>query len=752
MNSLSVIVILLACCVSVLAVDVNFDITWSAVQEGYKNGRPALPRNISDYYVNNTLNSQLLVDYTVGLLPLITPAVVVAVLSPIAAIIYIIIRCCCLCSCCNKRKKEGDEDVHFSSQPSSALYPDLGAQTPSSPLILKVNRDKDNIVVSRDTDSNVTLYSKKMRVIPSVFYIIFMCGTLAACILGYFGSIDLSKGFGAIQDSVQGITDDTLNLADSLTTSLTGVANQTTYNLNDLEAQLSGVPGLASRVMGLQGDLNSTQLQINNISVQVTNISNSVNLTVLQNLITNMDQITDESSGILGNISSLIGQLNVVSNSSFNEMSEKIDEAIQEVNKALNQSSAYVDETKEVVDTVEDYNGEAAYYNSRREIGYDVMFAVVFAVGAFAAFGFCIKKSFTFHVTAAFGFLFCFILWLIAAVHIILWVVISDACPVIDPVVKSIQGDDEVIQIMHGCLSGNETIFESLDLHDQLNFTLFHEYQAEFINFTNFVNTYNFTVIDDYLDEVNSLYVYNLTALAANLTVQTFGWDPDQVYDGLDHLNQLTEPHGYAYSLQNYTSLNLNDFPADERTNINSSKNALDELVVANSTIYNQLAQTQTQLNGAQQSINTLIANMAEYTQEYNALRTDVQTFSTTNASRAINITEDLEATIDNLVSLGDCSYFGRRYNDLLNIVCTSVKDSLLWLISSILLLGLCGIAIIVLTEVLAARIPNPIVVDGYFTVTDGSEPDFLRTPPSYGTAEMRRRDTSQTPKTNLWE
>ena len=45
--------------------DVNFDITWSAVQEGYKNGRPALPRNISDYYVNNTLNSQLLVDYTV---------------------------------------------------------------------------------------------------------------------------------------------------------------------------------------------------------------------------------------------------------------------------------------------------------------------------------------------------------------------------------------------------------------------------------------------------------------------------------------------------------------------------------------------------------------------------------------------------------------------------------------------------------------------------------------------------------------
>jgi len=313
--------------------------------------------------------------------------------------------------------------------------------------------------------------------------------------------------------------------------------------------------------------------------------------------------------------------------------------------------------------------------------------------------------------------------------------VLSDSCPVIDPVIHSIKTDDDFGNALRGCLTGNQTLFQSLNIQKNLNMSVLREYQNEFINVTNFVNTYNFTEIDDYLDEVNGLYVYNLTAVAENTTVADLGWDPNRVYTGLNNLNQETEPYGHSYSLQNYTQLNLTDFPEDSREKINNTKTALDGLVHTNATIYEELAETQLQLEQTQHSIDKLVANMKQYTTQYYALKTDILAFSAQNASKAINITQDIQNLVDNLMHLGDCSFVGTRYLDMLDTLCDTVEPAVLWLTTSIVIMGTCVIALIIVVEVLAVRIPHPDVsVDGYYTLPDTDDKFYI--PPPYNPSD----------------
>lgn len=212
-----------------------------------------------------------------------------------------------------------------------------------------------------------------------------------------------------------------------------------------------------------------------------------------------------------------------------------------------------------------------------------------------------------------------------------------------------------------------------------------------------------------YLTNIDNLYVYNLTAAADNVTVDTFGWDPQRVYDALDALNELTEPYWHYFSLQNYTELDLNDYPAGTtRDTVNQTYIILADMVLLNYTIYEEIDTVKSQLEDVQNSIDVLVSNMHTYQASFHTLRDNITTLSTVNVTNAISIIQGMIAMVNNFFTLGDCSFVGKNYRAILDALCSIMSPSIDMLMGSQYLIGMSVIAVIVLVEVLAVRIPWP--------------------------------------------
>lgn len=633
----------------------------------------------------SNLDSTELLDYVISILTIAGPGLAIGILSIFVGIIYGLVRLCC-CLCCSGDDGELDEE---------------GLPTHKT-------------------------YGFRKRMIPTIVYAIFMCWIFAGCIIGWTSNSKFTSGVTTLSDSVVDTGNGALTLGDTLINGLTGIRDSIPGRLDALVEQISGLPEIASRVSQLGVNVNGTSDDVSAISAKLKNIN--VNMTIIADLDAQLSAIDSQSSEIIGTVTDLTEQiadkLNTVLNETLSGIDDKIDDVMSGVDEIVSTSNEFVDSARGMANDINGYVDVVKGYDSQRGQGLAAVYAAGFAACCVAILGFFLKRPFPFHITAGFGFVFSFLFWTSGSVHLVLGIVLGDICPVADTVVRSfIPTEGQAAAAINGCLS-DVSIFDSLELRNAFNLSDIFDYRAQFDEFTGFVDEFNFTAVDDYLGEIDELYAYNLTAASENVTAASFGWDQQNVYDALDGLNQQTEPYGHVFSLQNYTDIDLEDYPAgDVRDNINQTATGLGELITLNSTVYAQIDVVKAQFIDVQNDIDVLVGNIKVYQSEFASLQDNITTLSDVNVTNAINIIEGMVAQVNAFFDLGDCSFLGRNYRSILNSLCSMMKPAIDLLMGSQYMIGMGVIAVIVLVEVLAVRVPYP--ADDHLEYYEKDEQDY---------------------------
>jgi hypothetical protein len=279
-----------------------------------------------------------------------------------------------------------------------------------------------------------------------------------------------------------------------------------------------------------------------------------------------------------------------------------------------------------------------------------------------------------------------------------------DVCPVIDSTVRGLlPQDSQAADVLEGCLYDHRSVLDSLNI-SAYNLTDVFDYRSEFQEVANFSAGYNFSAIDDYFDSIQHLYSYNLTAIAANITVANY-FNESLMYDALNNLNNQTYPNVYGFN--NYTAVDPSNYTSPKNNTVYNSKLLVDILVQANATAYNQTETAKRQLIAAQADIDTLLANMTVFQARFNNIKGVIDVLTTQNITNSIAILDNLQYSIAAFFDLGNCSFLGDAYVNIRTSLCESMQPSIDLLTVAQFLAGLALIPMVILAEVLSFRIPK---------------------------------------------
>jgi len=346
------------------------------------------------------------------------------------------------------------------------------------------------------------------------------------------------------------------------------------------------------------------------------------------------------------------------------------------------------------VSEVTTYVNDAQDYDQIRAKVVTAIFAFVIAVTVLIVIGFFIRIKAIFNTVAAFGFVLLVLLWLSGSIHFVVGMVLSDSCPVVNTVVQGLlPTDGEAATVLQGCLYDDRSVLDSMNI-TAFNLSNVFDYKEDFNSFSSFASSFDFNSMDDYFNSIQGLYVYNLTAVAQNLTN---GWNQSIIYTTLDSLNNQTKPD--TFTLQDYQNASPNDYSnphlvAALQTNITVE-------VAYNQSLY-KAAQ---QLVDAQISITNMLANFSHFQMEYGGIKTDVQTLGTTNITNCLNIIDYLQDNITAFFELGNCSFLGTTYNEILLSLCGTMQPAVDLLTIAQFLAGLALIPMVITAEIMSFRI-----------------------------------------------
>jgi len=373
------------------------------------------------------------------------------------------------------------------------------------------------------------------------------------------------------------------------------------------------------------------------------------------------------------------------------------------VGSIVNTANGVMDKAQDVVNQVNVYVNDAQHYDSIREKVVTAIFAFVIAFTVSIAVGYVMKMKLIFNIVAGIGIIFLFLLWFLGSLHFTAGMFLSDACPVVPTVVQElIPNNTDEGRVLQGCLYGTESIFQALNI-TAFNLSTTFNYKQDFDEFADFVNEFNFSSVDDYLNQINQLYTYNLTAVAANLTAESFGWNQSVIYDTLDHLNEETTPD--VFGLNNYTNAVPNNYPPPRNQSVYDLQQLLTEELQENQTIYEKLGTAKQDLDTAQDHINILLANFTNFDGRYAGIKQEVITLETTNISNCIDIINVLQNNITGFFELGNCTFLEETYNGILLSLCGTMQPAIDLLTIAMFLAGLALIPMVIVSEVLSYRI-----------------------------------------------
>lgn len=613
-------------------------------------------------------------NYGVGLAKIVGPGVAIAILSVFAGIIYGFFKLFRMCCCSKKSSEDEDEDEEY-------------------------ERDQ---------------FTWTQKWCPTICYFVAFVFLLTGMAFGLLNNPRFSQGIDDMGNSVISVGVKATELGNGLSSNVTSISQLVPTSIHNIQAQFAGVDPLADRVVQLSSDINATSSSVQSITTKVGSID-AGNTSAVSNLYNELASINNNSAIIISQMSELTYQIADKLHSAYNSTIGGLDSKVSEINSTVDDIKKTADEivsqTTNIVHDVNKYVDDGKSYDQSRYKALMAVFVVVIVFTFLIVLGFIFKVKAIFNTVAAFGFIFLILLWLSGSIHFLLGLALSDACPIVDVAVQGALDDFEVSAnglvdpgyVIKGCLFEHRTVFQSLNV-SAYNLSEVFDYKTQFREVANFSASYNFSTVDDYFTKIQNLYTYNLTAIANNITVASFNWTDQYVYDSLDALNQLTAPD--VWSLSNYTQVNATKY-GDRNVSVTQAESAVTLAINTNTTIYNKTATAKAQLISAQGDINALMANMTIFDARYSAIKDSIHQLETQNITNSIAILDNLQANITAMFDLGNCSFLEDTYVEVKGSLCETMQPSIDILTVAQFLAGLALIPIVILAEVLSFRIPK---------------------------------------------
>lgn len=603
-----------------------------------------------------------------GLVKIVGAGFAIALLALLIGILYGVFKLIRLCCCCCCKKSDKSDDSEYGDEPSK------GSMT---------------------------------KWIPTGFYVFFWVFMITGMIFGILNNPRFTDGVHELGGHVLKVQSNAIDLGDGLLSNLNNIIVQLPLSLGELLSQISGVSGIAREVVLLGQDVDSTSFQVSAITAKVAAID-AGNTTALASLNTELERINNSSSQVIGDIDQLTTQLSDklldAVNSTLTGLDEKIFSANDTVGEIRDQAYDVMDQARRFTEDTTRYINDAKSYDESRAKAVTALFSFVIVVSVTIVAGYFLSMKIIFNVVAAFGFAFCFLLWFSGAIHFLVGMALSDACPIMNTVVGGlIDNSTDGGRVLEGCLLGSRTVLQSMNKEKDYNFTAIFDNQQQFDEFTHFSDSFNFSTIDSYFDSIATLYSYNLTAVAGNLTVSNFGWNDSIVYTALDTLNNQTYPT--VYTLSDYQTANPNLYPPPKNQTVYDLQALITTSISTNQTIYNKTALARQQLNDAQGDINVLLSNYTVFDQRYDNIKNEFDDLRTKNIPDSIAILENLKKNVSDFMQSGNCSFVGDTYNNIRQSMCGTMQPAIDLLTVAQFLAGIALIPMTIIAELMSFRI-----------------------------------------------
>lgn len=523
-------------------------------------------------------------------------------------------------------------------------------------------------------------------------------------IIGLQGNPNFTDGVVDMSNYVVNVGQDAQTLGNGLKTQVLALADLIPTTLDNVEAQLSGIPQVSESVTELGVDVQSTADQVSAITAKVGAID-AGNTSAVANLNSQLNNIDSSSQQVISSVSDLTNEISTELSNTYTNTVTKLDTAKENVDNTMDEIIDNADEVitqaNDLVNKVTKYTDDAQSYDKSRGKAVTALFSLVIVVTVLVSLGFVFKLAIIFNVVSGFGFVFLFFLWFSGSIHFLLGMVLNDACPVVQPIVQGLLPDGDAGAVLNGCLYLNRSVLDSLDVADEFNMTDLFSYKSSFSDFSNFTNTFNFSAIDDYFRQIQTLNQTNLRGVADNLTVTAYGWNETVIYTAIDGLNQLTTPD--VYDETNYKDA-LNH-PYADNDKVNETVIHITDLINLNTTIYNKTETAKQQLYSAQNDLDVLLQNYTVFQARYDTIKSDVNDLGTVNVANAIGYIDGLESNVTAFFALGQCSFLADTFDSIVNSLCGTMQPAIDLLTVGQFLAGIALIPMVVVAEVLSFRI-----------------------------------------------
>lgn len=519
-------------------------------------------------------------------------------------------------------------------------------------------------------------YSAKERWGVFVILALFACCSAAFSAVGFVGNDGLTSsiaGTNGINNTMLGVFDDIAGFIVSVRDLLNQISSQVSSIIGQILKLLSGTDVLNTGTAGLITRLNTLSSNLNGYSIVVgsTKYNCSFCTTVAGQVSTMSNEIDTKTRQPLADMKSTISSVD----DSLIKLNSSIVSQTADTAKTLNTArSTVVDNRKSADDGTKSVKDADALRNLIVLIllclpGFSFLMLIVGGIS---------KKSCPFTCNYLVAYFVCFIMFLLFAIHLPLAVVLSDVCAYVNVketnVTSLVSGDAG--KFLSACYY-NTSLITTYGLEQQLNFS----------------SAIKFPVIPNLNDSFTFSSLQNFTSQVNALTVATYGFNSSTVDVCLKQINDITSTKAVTYGRTNLSSLNPTNPPytSSEVTTLNNLKSPCQTLI-----------STETAL---QNSINEIKANVSSINTYADVFKANISTvYSNLNSMSAL--LNPLFGTANQFRAIAYCGFLRTRYDSLKKNICETITGSFAMLALSMFVIGMCNIAVVVCSTILAKRMP----------------------------------------------
>ncbi|KAH3757618.1 hypothetical protein Pelo_10627 [Pelomyxa schiedti] len=356
-------------------------------------------------------------------------------------------------------------------------------------------------------------YSCCSKYTPVILYLVAAVFVLFALAIGWLGTAQFTSGVTGAVTEVDGGGDEVFAVIDKVVDFVIAEAIIVYASLYNGSSLVSGVPATIDTSVAISQSI----VQVNSELSDLAGILNqSVVIPEVNQLKTTTEYLISYSSGPLTELNDLVQEAQdkaIVVQDTINDALNGIGDN-EVLHKLSDISHKVMNTTSEVTSKISSTSSTVKHYDLTRELVMNFLSLLpLFSIGL-VVLGLFAKKGSMFHCANCCGFITLIWLFLLGALHVLLAIVLDDACLFIN----SPQGlKVNLTEVVTECREGR-SFFDVFNITDRFSFDF--EYEDTLDEFADFATTeLNLTEVSSFLSSVVILPAdYNLTEISSNDT------------------------------------------------------------------------------------------------------------------------------------------------------------------------------------------------------------------------------------------